>query len=99
LTNTGAPLSGSSPSLAVAAGSVEQLVHLLGRELVEGDVLGDRHPVVAPLQVGAVAAVAQDDALDAVQRQRVDVAGVDALQRGLHRVDQAGVAVAEVEGR
>ncbi len=78
--------------LTVALGRLEQLDGLDRGQLVGGQVVGDRRPVLAALEVGAVAADAGDDG-DTVgvgpDRDRVDGASVDLAQAVLDQLLEA----------
>jgi hypothetical protein len=69
---------GVHAELAIARGLAEQLLGLLDRQLVGRDAFRHVRPHLATLEIGAVAADAQDDVV--ADRDRVDSAGVDLAQ-------------------
>ena len=83
--------------LALGAGGLGQ--YLFGQrrcELVGGEVVGKARPLLASLEIWPVAPYPHDD-VGSWYRDRVDVAGVDALKMIGHECMETSVAIAEVE--
>ena len=88
---------GVDPELAIAGRLREQLLCLLGRQLVRRHVVRDARTLLASLQIRAVAADPQHDPVCARDLDRVHVARVDRFEMvGDERVQPLRFPVAVV---